>query len=147
MTCSILCHMCQGRGGPDPPPPSLIFALSVSQCPPRSQSPCMVSAWLNACCSACHGINKAREGPNDKIIRIRQQQAVCSPCAGCLSANCQHQIFWAIRCLVSSKTFCASVDTASGLRGSRWREGGSRVDGNLPEVAPGALYRMESPVG
>lgn len=147
MTCSIPCHMCRGRGGQDPPPPSLIFALSVSRCPLRSQSPCMFSAWLDACCSACHRINKAREGPSDKIIRIRQQQAVCSPCAGCLSANCQHQIFWAIRCLVSSKTFCASVDTASGLGGSRWREGGSWVDGNLPEVAPGASYRMESRPG
>ena len=28
-----------------------------------------------------------------------------------LFANCQHQIFWAIRHLVSSKTFCANVDT------------------------------------
>ena len=69
-----------------------------------------------------------------------------------LFANCQHQIFWAIRHLVSSKTFCANVDTwpqafqvAGGERvapGTGWhlsdatcpRGGGGRVDFSLVEM-------------
>lgn len=118
----------------------MIFALSISWCPLRSQSMCMFNACLNVCCSACHETNKACERLSDKLIRTRRQQGVCSPCACSLFANCQHQIFWAIRCLVSSKTFCANVDTRpqgfKGAGGERvapgWMAAGPRLPQGLP---------------
>jgi hypothetical protein len=38
---------------------------------------------------------------------------------------------------------CKCGHTASGLRGSRWREDSYWVDGNSPKVAPGSLYRIQ----